>query len=571
MVPEKISRRKANGARDTSNSITRGRYGRLFWYLAISTAIVSLLPLVVMALINLRQYQKAFHAEMIYPISHYTSNTKKSIAFFLSERKSALVMIINDKSFEDLCDQDKLAAILSNMKQSFGGFVDVGVIDSTGGQRSYAGPYKMVGKNYKDQDWFHEVSLREYYISDVFMGYRNLPHFVIAVKKDRGQGDFYILRATIDSEMLSKQLLVSGLRPSSDAFLINHQGILQNDSRFYGKVLSKCPLPVPSYSDSSEVIEMGKNGNQPLILGYAYIEHSPFIFMLTKRPEEVMGNWLKLRSELIGFLAISALLILVVIAGSSMVMVNRIREADIKRAEIYHKMEYTNKMASIGRLAAGVAHEINNPLAIINEKAGLMKDFIALTEDFPKKQKSMDIVNAILKSVERCKTVTHRLLGFAKHMDVQNETLDLSLLLKEVLEFLEKEAHYRNINVAFNVAESLPTIESDRGQLQQVFLNILNNAFAAVESGGSIEISIQQADSEWIVVTITDNGCGIPEENLAHIFEPFFTTKKGYGTGLGLSITYGIVEKLGGKISVKSKVGEGTSLTVTLPTRKATL
>lgn len=506
---------------------------------------------------------------MTYPISHYTSNTKKSIEFFLSERKSALAMIINDKSFEDLCDQEKLALILANMKQSFGGFVDVGVIDSKGDQRSYAGPYSMQGKNYRDQDWFHEVSLREYYISDVFMGYRNLPHFVIAVKKDRGQGDFYILRATIDSEMLSEQLLLSGLRPSSDALLINRQGILQNDSRFYGKVLSKCPLPVPPLSQSAEVIEMDKNGAQPLILGYAYIEHSPFIFMLTKRPEEVMGNWLKLRSELIGFLAISVLLILAVTAGGSTFMVNRIRDADIKRAEIYHKMEYTNKMASIGRLAAGVAHEINNPLAIINEKAGLMKDFINLTEDFPKKQKSVDIIDAILKSVERCKAVTHRLLGFAKHMDVQNETIDLNLLIREVLGFLEKEAQYRNIRVVFNLEESLPTIESDRGQLQQVFLNILNNAFAAVENGGLIEISIQQADPERIAVTITDNGCGISEENLSHIFEPFFTTKKGYGTGLGLSVTYGIVEKLGGQISVKSKAGEGTGFTITLPVRKA--
>jgi len=540
------------------------RYRRLFIYLSISTALVSLVPLIIMTFINYHQYQKAFRSEMIYPISRYTSNTKKSLEFFLSERKSALTMIINDKSFDELCNHENLSQVLTNMKNSFGGFVDLGVIDSTGSQRSYVGPYKVEGKNYKDQAWFHEVSLREFFISDVFMGYRNFPHFVIAVKKDKGDGDFYILRATIDSEMLNQQLLITGLRPSSDAFLVNREGILQSNSRFYGAVLGKCPIAVPPYSATAEVTELKDEKGQPLILGYAYVEHSPFIFMLLKRPEEVMGNWFRLRNELLGFLIISMLLVVSVVVGGSAIMVNRIRETDVRQAGILHKMEYTNKMASIGRLAAGVAHEINNPLAIINEKAGLLKDFVTIAENFPKKERSIEIIEALIKSVERCSTITHRLLGFAKHMDIETETIHLDSLLKEVLGFLEKEAQYRNIEIKFKVQETIPAIESDRGQLQQVFLNILNNAFAAVDKGGYIEISIGQTDRKWVTLTITDNGCGIPDDYLEHIFEPFFTTKKS-GTGLGLSITYGIVEKLGGQISVKSKVGLGTSVIVNLP------
>ena len=106
---------------------------------------------------------------------------------------------------------------------------------------------------------------------------------------------------------------------------------------------------------------------------------------------------------------------------------------------------------------------------------------------------------------------------------------------------------------------------SDRGQLQQVFLNIINNAFAAVEDHGRIEIGIRDAGEGKLAVWISDNGVGIPEEHLSRIFDPFFTTKKGAGTGLGLSITYGIVQKLGGEITVQSRVGEGTRFTVTLP------
>jgi two-component system NtrC family sensor kinase len=178
-------------------------------------------------------------------------------------------------------------------------------------------------------------------------------------------------------------------------------------------------------------------------------------------------------------------------------------------------------------------------------------------------------VGAITKAADRCGGITHRLLGFAKHMDVQSETINLDLLLREVLSFLEKEASFRNVAIEFNYPEDPPTIVSDRGQLQQVFLNILNNAFAAVTDGGRIEIGILSAGPDAVAVSIADNGVGIPESHLARIFDPFFTTKKGAGTGLGLSITYGIVQKLGGRIDVTSTVGEGTCFTVTLPINQA--
>jgi signal transduction histidine kinase len=241
------------------------------------------------------------------------------------------------------------------------------------------------------------------------------------------------------------------------------------------------------------------------------------------------------------------------------------READERRAALYHHMEYSNKLASIGRLAAGVAHEINNPLAIINEKAGLVLDLVAVGPESQHQQRLVAAVDSILRSVGRCKKVTHRLLGFARHMEVHNEPIDLENLLKEVLGFLEKEAEYRNLVVSFQVEEDLPMVNSDRGQLQQVFLNILNNAFAAVSEGGEIGIEIAREGADRVAVTVADNGVGIPQEHLERIFEPFFTTKQGSGTGLGLSITYGIVKKLDGEIRVDSSAGEGTRFTVSLP------
>ncbi|MBI4720747.1 MAG: two-component sensor histidine kinase [Chitinivibrionia bacterium] len=547
---------------------SRTHYRRLWKTMVISTSVVALLPLIILTIISYLQYKKTFRMESINPVHNLTATTKHSLEFFLSERLSALTMVINSTPFERLADGDGLAGTLANLAQAFGGFIDLGLIDAQGKQLSYAGPYNLGGRDYSDQEWFHEVGYRDVHISEVFMGYRKYPHFVIAVKQQLEGSDFYVLRATIASERLNQSIMFTNLDPSSDAFLINKHGVIQSPSRFYGAVFEQCPLSLPPLGTDAQVVEENDEAGRPIILGYAPVERSPFILVLVKRSGALMGNWATLRTELFGFVAFSALLILLVIVYGSTYLARQVRDADAKRADIFHKMEYTNKLAAIGRLGAGVAHEINNPLAIISQKAGLMKDIVTMTEEFPKREKFLDLINSILKSVDRCSNITHRLLGFAKHMDVQTEPIHLELLLKEVFGFLEKEAMHRNLNVSFDIADDLPTILSDRGQLQQVFLNILNNAFAAVPDGGDIGIAIYPNGELYEAVDIKDNGSGISEENLKHIFEPFFTTKKGGGTGLGLSITYGIVEKLGGRIYVESEVGVGTKFTVMLPIKR---
>ncbi len=226
-----------------------------------------------------------------------------------------------------------------------------------------------------------------------------------------------------------------------------------------------------------------------------------------------------------------------------------------------------HKMEAIGRLAAGVAHEINNPLAVINENAGLMKDLLELSENIEQnKEKFLGTLDVIFESINRCRTITHRLLGFARRTDISYAVIDVNDAVREVIGFLEKEILYRNIHLKLNLKEDLPSVVSDKGQLKQVLLNIINNAVDAVEKGGLIEIFTDIKDENAIRVSVRDNGHGIPEDIIKHIFEPFFTTKeKGKGTGLGLSISYGIMQKMGGTILVESKDGNGTTFIVEIP------
>jgi two-component system NtrC family sensor kinase len=265
---------------------------------------------------------------------------------------------------------------------------------------------------------------------------------------------------------------------------------------------------------------------------------------------------------------ISTVLALLVILQITKLFVGRIREADEKRESMMAEIEHTSKLASIGRLAAGIAHEINNPLAIISAKTGLIMDLLEFSEDFKYKKKIGSEINGTSNAVERCKVITHRLLGFARRMDVSLESIDINSLMREVLSFLDQEALYRGIHVDLDLGDSLPIIESDRGQLQQIFLNLVNNAIDAIGKDGKVIIKTRQRDQSSLQIDVMDNGKGISQDIISHIFEPFFTTKDSgekKGTGLGLFITYGIIKKLGGHISVRSTVGVGTTFTVILP------
>lgn len=542
-------------------------YRRLWRFSVLFTLLTALVPLAVLTAIKYYQDQDAIKTESQFTVSRIVSNTKRTLEYVIEERLSVLSLTIGSRTYAELSSDAALASTLTDLNRSFGGFVDLGIIDSAGNQLYYVGPYELKNKNYKDQTWFHEVALRGAYVSDVFMGHRNLPHFVIAIRHEKGGADFFILRATIDMELLNRQVYSLHLDRYTDAFIANQSGVLQTASAHHGKVLDTVDVELPPHSRGQEVTEQNQADGEWVTFGYAFVEKTPFVFMVIRKQPLHFAGWLVQQSDLIWFLLLSVGLILVAVLYSHSRMIRYLRQADMRRARLLHNVEYTNKMATIGRMAAGVAHEINNPLAIINEKAGLLKDMTSFTEDFPQREKTEELADVILKSVERCSNVTHRLLGFARRMDVRKEPIELEPLIREVVSFQRSEAAHRNIEVDYHFPRQLPQVVSDRGQLQQVFLNIINNAFAAVTDNGHIDIAAAQPMPDEVAVSISDNGKGISHHDLEHIFEPFYSTKGEFGTGLGLSITRDIVRRLGGSIDVESELGKGTRFIVTLPVR----
>ena len=249
----------------------------------------------------------------------------------------------------------------------------------------------------------------------------------------------------------------------------------------------------------------------------------------------------------------------------------RREEEKLKEAEFREKMEQqmiaTERLASLGTLAGGVAHEINNPLAIIKESAGWMKLILKKDEcaEIPRKQDFDMALNKIEKGVERAKRITLQLLGFARKDDSVLAEVNLKELADEAIRLVTREAANKDIEIVKEMDIPGNTIWSDPYQLRQVLLNLLTNAIHATGSGGNIIIKLEVIGEE-VALSVRDTGQGIPKENLERIFEPFFSTKStGEGTGLGLFVTRGIVEKLGGTIEVESRLGHGTSFCIKLP------
>ena len=222
----------------------------------------------------------------------------------------------------------------------------------------------------------------------------------------------------------------------------------------------------------------------------------------------------------------------------------------------------SEKLASVGQLAAGVAHEINNPLGTILLFSDIMR------RELPSDDPRRDDVTMIIDEATRCKTIVSDLLNFARQNEVLAQTTDVNALLTDTIDEITIQPVFDHVKIVSQLDAFLPSIQADPAQLREVFVNLMTNAAEAMEGGGSLTITTASAEDEMVKIAFQDTGCGIPEQNLSKIFTPFFTTKAiGKGTGLGLAIVYGIIKMHRGQIYVESEVGVGSTFTITLPVR----
>jgi len=550
-------------------------YRSLIRNMVLIMIVVSCSPLVLIGGIVLSQFHEAYHEKVLAHLKEVVQKHKQHIDSFLNERMGNIRMLAEGYSFDQLSNESFLQQKLLSFKDEFGNvFVDLGVITLEGVQIAYAGPFHLSKANYAEADWFNRSLQRDYFMSDVFLGIRGLPHFIISVKQGGGKGADWILRSTVDFEAFNS--LVGNIRigETGFAFILNKKGEFQTNPQKEASLGKEFLLNFPVENltkDLVTVFERKDPKGSTVIYVVAPLKKGEWMLVYQQNLADALSDFYQARRLVFVIFLVGGIGVVIMAFILSKRMVNRIARADREKEMMNEQVIETGKLASLGELAAGIAHEINNPVAIMVEEAGWIADLLE-DEEFHESENFQELKRALQQiktQGTRCKQITHKLLSFARKTDPKVHGVHLEELIEDVMALSQQRAKYSMVQITINHENELPIIYISASEFQQVLLNLINNALDAMStSGGTIDIKTKIEDN-FVVIEVADTGQGIPPANLARIFDPFFTTKPvGKGTGLGLSICYGIIKKMDGEISVRSAVGVGTVFIVRLPLRK---
>jgi two-component system NtrC family sensor kinase len=539
--------------------------------LLLTVMLVAGVPLMFIGFVIVQQFGSIYRTKVTDHLTELLIKHSQTIDNFLSDRLGDIRVLIRSHLMEDLAYQDFLTRKLSILREEYGGvFVDLGLINSNGLQLAYSGPFNLSQADYADAIWFSETHQKDFYISDVFTGLRGSPHFIVAVKiplEHKG----WIMRATVDFNTFNA--LVSNIRigKTGFAYIINRSGEFQTkppfDVEIHGKFLNGF-LNINLEENKVLISEKQDTYGRESIFAYTSLNKGRWMLIFQQQVADAFATWNTMKRIAVLLFLFWAAIVALFTYFMSRRMTLRIEEEITQKEKMSTQVVEAGRMASIGELAAGIAHEINNPVAIMVEEAGWIQDL--LSEENPTTGNNLSEIERAATQIKtqggRCKEITHKLLSFARKTDPTIKQLDLNELIQEMIALVDQKTRYASVQIETKLDPDLPSYWASATELQQVFLNLLNNSVDAMDSsGGNIYISTEYKEDQ-IIIAVADNGIGIAEVNLSRIFDPFYTTKPvGQGTGLGLSICYGIIKKLGGDIQVKSAKGKGTTFIITLP------
>ncbi|MCD6388115.1 MAG: hypothetical protein J7L69_01800 [Desulfobulbaceae bacterium] len=544
-------------------------YRRKWMMLILFISVLTFIPLGILTAIFYQMSSEEILNELNEETKINSENAALELNLYFEEYINNLGYITVLYSRKELTNQKTLQLIFQEFKKSHKGFLELDVLDEQGKiLTSTSGLHQSCLKTGLGH-WLDNVKKREAYTS-TSCGNKHNPHLVIGRYITNAKGESFILRGTLNNLVLGDLLGKFRLADIQDVFLSDSKQQLLTRSKYFGNPGKKVPYPFMEHlPDSGQITDKSLfiSKNKFLIIGASHLSGTNFTVGVVITESQFLRLMSRTTSQIMYIMIPAGVMLLLFIIGFVSYAIDRLYLGDMQRNLYMEQLEQTDKLSSIGRLAAGVAHEVNNPLAIINEKAGLLQDLFTFVDEYKNDKRLMDTVDAIITAVERAGTITHRLLGFSRKMNSSVEECEPAQVINDVIGFVKKEAEYKNITIDINLDETMPRIITDRGKLQQILLNLATNAFHAMDEGGRLEIKgTMDKKKQKIFIKIHDNGCGISPESLKHIFDPFFTTKsRAGGTGLGLAISHGLIHDLKGSLDVESTVGVGTTFTITLP------
>ncbi|GAB4346450.1 MAG: PAS domain-containing sensor histidine kinase [Candidatus Abyssubacteria bacterium] len=546
-------------------------YRRLRRRLKFGLLAAFLIPLLILSLYFHLQFNFTLKKSGKLHLTSLAESQRNTVDLFLQERVVNIFNLFYGGGFRLPPSQDDMARYLRYLRSMSDAFVDVGFLNSSGVQIGYGGPYPYLqGKDYSNEQWFQTLMNQErnYHITDIYLGFRQKPHFTIAVRQIF-ENEPCVMRATLDPDKFYLFLRTIGKGKMADSALINRKGRYQIVDPGRGDLLALSPY-MPPETNGSGAAEVGTDGSSELF-AYAWLEEVPWVLVVRQPLKIAYAEMYRVRGIIIAATGVIVVALVTVTGLTTDRLLRRAQATDESRKELKSQLFHAAKLVAAGELAGGVAHEINNPLAIISSETGVIRDMLDPQfglECTPETiRQELDYID---EAVFRARDITQKLLNFVRKNEPQLVRTNLNHLLDDVVGGLkEKELAVSGVSLVRNYDPNLPEIMLDPDQMRQVFLNIVNNAGDAMDgTGGTLTIS-SRCDDGVIRVTVTDTGKGMTSDQMEKIFDPFFTTKEvGKGTGLGLSISLSIVQSMGGRIEVQSMPGAGSSFTVVLPVRK---
>jgi two-component system, NtrC family, sensor kinase len=481
--------------------LTREKYYRsLIRNMVLAIIIVSMVPMILVSSTLYLQFRHSYREKINDHLRELVQKHKQNIDNYLQERLTDIRLMTARYGYERLKEEDLLQQNLDLLKEEYEkAFVDLGVVDGQGHQKAYVGPFKLADAFYGDADWFRDVSQKDYVISDVFLGLRGLPHFIVAVRSE-ADGRPWILRATID--FVAFNALVQNIRigETGFAYILNRQGKLQTTP-----FMQPFPPAVIETGDPQDLWKrLSSEGNdvqvflrkdktgQDYIYAEAPLKNGEWLLVYQQRASDAFAdlNWSFAITTLI--MALGAAAIIFMALALSRRMVTRIAEADEEKHLMDEKVIETGKLASIGELASGVAHEINNPVAIMVEEAGWIGDLLE-EKEFQESKNTEELRRALAQirtQGKRCKEITRKLLSFARKTSLAVQDIQVNEMIEEILGISAQRAKYGMVDITTRLQEGLPLVRVSLSELQQVLLNLINNALDAMEKkGGKLTLS----------------------------------------------------------------------------------
>ena len=539
--------------------------------------LVPVIPFIAVLGIGYYHFKTSLETSTLATVNRIVEDHRQMIDGFLRERRGDLGFILNTSSYGDLTDPEKFYTQFAQLQRYSNAFVDLGVFDQDGIHVMYQGPYRLVGIDYGKEEWFRHVLKEGYYISDIFLGFRRIPHFVIALKREE-PGKTWVIRATIDTFVFNELVEKVRIGKTGEAYILNSQGIFQTARRSGGNLLAKDPDDIHETKPHPGVRTSIRNDarGDECLFATTWLQEKEWMLVVRQETADAFKSLRSATFMILVIMILGGVTITVLAYALTRQIIRRMQRIDVEKQQLGQQLVRATRLAELGQMAAGFAHEINNPLQIMKSDRALME---MIFSDLKKKGmlpepdvKDLEETLAQLKlQIERCSKITQAILEFGRKSEPTQEDVDVGAFVSHLTSMISEKASVQGIHLKKEISEQTPLLRADPSQLQQVFLNLFNNAIDAITErhgceGGELLVQAGPDTEGRVRISVKDNGAGISTENLKKIFAPFFTTKApGKGTGLGLYVCYGIIESMGGTMEVESQRGAGTTFVVRLP------